>query len=52
MDDLTVEVLRKMEQQNSSLKRIEENQELIIEQNQKRNIILHEILDYIKTKNI
>lgn len=52
MDDLAIEILRQMEQQKSYLKEIEEQQAFIIEQNQKRNIILHEILDYLKTKSI
>lgn len=50
MDDLAIEILRQMEQQKSYLKEIEEQQALMIEQNQQRNIILREILDYIKTK--
>lgn len=52
MDDLAIEILRQMEQQKSYLKKIEEQQAFMIEQNQKRNIILREILDYQKTKNI
>lgn len=52
MDDLEIEILRKMEQQKSSLKEIEEQQAIMIDQNQQRNIILHEILDYLKAKSI
>lgn len=52
MDDLEIEILKKMEQQKSYLKEIGEQQAIMIEQNQQRNIILHEILDYLKAKSI